>query len=127
MVESKLAGLVDFAKANMVKDSGEIQVLTQFVLEMAPIHPQRVWRGYQARLKCKDLSAHFRFVAMTAAALEIQRQVVVCVVMDLDLLWCTCLHSNFIHPRFVFVAVELFRPCGLPLFPFDSFRSTLYS
>jgi hypothetical protein len=124
VVESKLAGLVDFAKANMVKDSGEIQVLTQFVLEMAPIHPQRVWRGYQARLKCKDLSAHFRFVAMTAAALEIQRQVV-CVVMD-DLLWCTCLHSNF-HPRFVFVVVELFRSCGLPLFPFDSFRSTLYS
>jgi hypothetical protein len=39
------------------------------------ITTKRVWRGHVGREKYKNYRLHFRFLAMTAAALEIQRMV----------------------------------------------------
>jgi len=65
--------LVAFSEASMRRDLGEVAALTQYVLSLAAPHPQRVFRGWRARARCKDLRGYFRFIALTAAALEIQR------------------------------------------------------
>ena len=73
LVEGHLMALLHFANVNMRKDQGEVAVLRQYVMQMACVHPQRVWRGRQGRTKAKAQGAYFQFVARTAAALELQR------------------------------------------------------
>ena len=73
LVEGHLMALLHFATVNVRKDQGEVAVLRQYLMQMACIHPQRVWRGSRGRAKAKAQGAYFQFVARTAAALELQR------------------------------------------------------
>lgn len=75
VIEPKLRALADFTRGHMRADLGEVAVLVQYAYELAAPHCQRVWRGATARTKAGQQQAYFRFVAMTAAALEIQRYV----------------------------------------------------